>query len=105
MSKNSNSSKIEKLYRFYYIVAKVRLVVTREVSGFPLKNIGYFEDSFFCIIRYVPEYWVSRKMMVSSDVWLLKKQTRVIGLIGLMNFGKFWDQKKNKQIQDGSSKF
>ena len=42
MSKNwndkGNFSEIEKFHRFYYIVAKVRLAVTRKISAFPFKK-------------------------------------------------------------------
>ena len=44
------TSKIEKFYRFYCIVAKVKVAVTREISAFPFKKVGYFGVSFLCII-------------------------------------------------------
>ena len=51
------TSKIEKFYRFYCIVAKVKVTITREISGFPFKKVGYFGASFLCIIWHVVEYF------------------------------------------------
>ena len=61
MSKNwndkENFSKIVKFYRFYCIVAKVQLAVTREISWFLLKEVDFFDASFLCIILYATEYF------------------------------------------------
>ena len=78
-----NFSKIEKFYRFCCIVAKVKLAVTREISGFPLKKCATLMVVFSVLLdmsQSIFSYLVSRKMKVYSDVWLLKRQTCVFGL-------------------------
>ena len=52
-----NFSKTEKFYRLFSIVAEVKLGITREISGFPTKKLGYYGVSFLRIIWHVPEYF------------------------------------------------
>ena len=53
-----NFSKTEKFYRLLSVVAEVKLGITREISGFPTKKLGYYGVSFLRIIWHVPEYFL-----------------------------------------------